>query len=154
MELPSENKRVKEIIDFYCNGNVNQFSRQINVSQPRISRLFNIDQRSGKYPLLSFDIAQSIINKFIDVSSEWLLTGKGSMHKRYVSEDADQILNEPKHSYNKQSNDTLIQLMQDKIDLLEENKELQTQEIQRLKKELKATKSDQEITRSKGHVTS
>jgi phage repressor protein C with HTH and peptisase S24 domain len=82
MNLPAENKRVKEIIEYYCDGNENQFSKEIKISQPRINRLFSMDSRSGKFPLLSFEIAQAIINKFINVNPEWLMVGQGSMFKK------------------------------------------------------------------------
>lgn len=85
MEIPIENQRVKEIINFFCDGNELLFSKKINVSQPRINRLFSLDKRNNQYPVVSFDIIQSIINTFIDIDSEWLITGKGEMLK--VSED-------------------------------------------------------------------
>lgn len=120
MGLPEENKRVKKLIDLYCKGNINQFSKLINVSQPRINRLFNLDQRSGKYPIVSFDIAQSIINKFIDVNAEWLLIGEGEMLKSTT--DHPQMENE-----------TII--AQKKLIAMQEK------EIARLEQELSATKS-------------
>ncbi len=81
MEVPVENQRVKEVINYYCDGNELLFSKEIDISQPRINRLFSIDNRNSKYPMVSYDIVQSIINKFINVSAEWLLTGKGEMLK-------------------------------------------------------------------------
>lgn len=81
MDLPTENQRFKEVIDYTCKGNILKFSNEIGVSQPRISRLFTIDKRSGKYPLISFDILQATINKFININSEWLINGKGEMLK-------------------------------------------------------------------------
>lgn len=79
MSLPIENERIKKVIDFYCDGNELLFSNEIGISQPRINRLFNKDSRNNKYPLPSFEIIQAITNKFIDVSAEWLLTGRGEM---------------------------------------------------------------------------
>ena len=77
MLLPSDNQRIKDIIDFYCNGNELQFSKEINISQPRINRLFKVDPRSDKYPAPSYEIVQAIINKFVEVNPRWLLTGDG-----------------------------------------------------------------------------
>ncbi len=82
MSLPPENKRVKDIIKYVSNGNILAFSRDIGISQPRIARLFTLDKRNNKYPLVSFEIIQSIINKFIDIDAEWLLTGNGTMLKK------------------------------------------------------------------------
>ncbi len=81
MNLPDENKRLADIIKHYHNGNELAFSKDIGVSQPRINRLFSKDTRSGKYPLISFEILQATINKFIEISPEWLITGKGHMFK-------------------------------------------------------------------------
>jgi len=81
MSLPIENQRLKDIMFFYAKNNISKFSNDIGISQPRISRLFIKDKRNGTYPKLSFEIVQSVINKFIDVNPEWLLTGSGSMLK-------------------------------------------------------------------------
>lgn len=78
MEFPIENQRVKKVIEVYCEGNELRFSREIGISQPRINRLFSLDPRSGKYPVVSFEIIQAIINKYIILSAEWLITGRGS----------------------------------------------------------------------------
>lgn len=104
MDLPIENQRVKKVIEYYFDGNVNQFSKEINVSQPRISRLFSLDSRNGKYPIVSFDIIQSIINKFIDVSPEWLIVGRGKMIK-----EKSNIIAEPVSSSRK-TKDAIFEL--------------------------------------------
>lgn len=77
MLLPPDNQRVKDVIDFYCDGNELLFSREIGISQPRINRLFKIDPRSNKYPGPSYEIVQAIINKFVEIDPRWLLTGQG-----------------------------------------------------------------------------
>lgn len=77
MSLPSDNQRIKDVIEFYCDGNELLFSREIGISQPRINRLFKIDPRSDKYPAPSYEIVQAIINKFVEINPRWLLTGKG-----------------------------------------------------------------------------
>ena len=85
MDIPAENERLKWIIEKYYDGNQNQFSKDIGISQPRINRLFSVDPRTDKYPVVSYDIAQAVINKFIDkVSAEWFLTGIGQPLKREV----------------------------------------------------------------------
>lgn len=101
MSLPVENKRIKRLIDYYSNGSENQFSKEIKISQPRINRLFSVDNRNGKYPLVSFEIVQAIINKFIDVNPEWLLTGEGEMLKNagYTNKETKTTVKEPKTAY-------------------------------------------------------
>lgn len=109
MELPIENQRVKKIIEYFCNGNELQFSKEIKISQPRINRLFSIDSRSGKFPMVSFEIIQAIINKYIDVDSEWLITGKGSMLKENMIIN----LGDPVSIYgNRKTKDAIIQVQE------------------------------------------
>ncbi|ADX66869.1 hypothetical protein [Weeksella virosa] len=122
MDLPIENQRIKEIINFYCKGNINQFSKEIGISQPRINRLFSIDNRNGKYPLTSFEITQAIINKFIDVNPEWLLTGRGDMLKDPQMDQSGDQVTDPK-------DEEIIELQKFKIKKLEE-------EINALKRKL------------------
>lgn len=93
MLIPIENQRVKKVIDKYCDGNELRFSKEIGISQPRINRLFSLDPRSGKYPLVSFEIIQAIINKYINLSAEWLISGRGQTEKTTM------VLSEPKTVY-------------------------------------------------------
>jgi phage repressor protein C with HTH and peptisase S24 domain len=102
MELPIENQRVKKIIEMYCDGNELRFSKEIGISQPRINRLFSHDTRSGKYPVVSFEIIQAIINKYIVVSAEWLISGRGSIEVL-----KDDFLKGPQSIYKKNGDKTL-----------------------------------------------
>ena len=120
MSLPIENQRVKEVIIFTTKGNELQFSKEIGVSQPRINRLFTIDKRSGKYPLVSFEIIQAIINKFVNINSEWLLTGKGSMLKEEETKKAA-LQDLPA------ANDELVELLREKAVMQEEKITLLTE---------------------------
>ena len=74
--IPEINKRIKELINHYTGGRVAPFSELLNgVSQQKLNRLFNIDTRTGKYPLVTTDILVAITEKFVDINSEWLLKG-------------------------------------------------------------------------------
>lgn len=95
MDLPIENQRVKKVIDHFCKGNENQFSKEIGISQPRINRLFSKDVRNNKYPLLSFEIAQAIINKFLNVNPEWLIIGHGPMLKTDMPSYINDLIAKP-----------------------------------------------------------
>lgn len=95
MELPIENQRVKKIINHFCKGSENQFSKEIGISQPRINRLFSKDVRSDKYPLLSFEIAQAIINKFVNINPEWLMIGHGPMLKTDLPAYINNLVTKP-----------------------------------------------------------
>lgn len=102
MELPIENQRVKKVIDMYCDGNELRFSKEISISQPRINRLFSLDPRSGKYPIVSFEIIQAIINKYIFLSAEWLISGRGAIEA--INEN---VIKEPQAVFKKNGDKTL-----------------------------------------------
>ena len=77
--LPGVNSRIKEVINTFCQGKELMLSKKINISQPRINRLFNVDKRSGKYPLPTYEILSAILNTFRNVDAEWLISGRGEM---------------------------------------------------------------------------
>jgi len=81
MEIPEINQRIRQIIDFKTNGNVKKFSDLISISQQTLNRLFNLDTRTNKYPVATTDILTSITEMFVDIDSDWLLTGRGEMIK-------------------------------------------------------------------------
>lgn len=113
MEIPLENQRIRTVIEYFCDGNELQFSKEIGISQPRINRLFNIDPRNNKYPLVTFDIIKAIINKFVDVSAEWLVVGFGEMKKHssiYIeSPDIEHSIGEPTSHVFKLKTDSVLQ---------------------------------------------
>lgn len=110
MEIPAENQRIRTIIEYFCDGNELQFSKEINISQPRINRLFNIDPRNNKFPAVTFEIVQAIINKFINVSAEWLVAGIGDMKKNSYqdSESSSLMLHEQDSQVYKMKTDRII----------------------------------------------
>ncbi|MDM1548746.1 S24 family peptidase [Empedobacter falsenii] len=104
MDLPIENQRVQELIDLFCDGNRSQFSKEINVSQPRINRLFNLDNRSDKYPIVTLDILQAIVERWNDVNFNWLAIGElprlKSKNNNMLVEEAT-VVTEPSRTYRK-----------------------------------------------------
>lgn len=140
--LPIENQRVKNVIDFTTKGNVLQFSKEIGISQPRINRLFSIDTRSGKYPLVSFEIVQAIINKFVNINAEWLLTGEGEMLK---NAPAPELAPQESHA----GADRYTALLEDKIALLEKNNALQERENTYLSEKIKGLENTIKELKSK-----
>lgn len=63
-EMPYANKKVYELIQSETGGNVRAFAKSINVSQQSLNRIFCIDKRNGKYPSVSNDIKQGIIDVY------------------------------------------------------------------------------------------
>ncbi|KVV14825.1 S24 family peptidase [Flavobacterium sp. TAB 87] len=113
MEIPVENQRIRTIIELFCDGSENQFSKEIGISQPRINRLFHLDVRNGKYPVVTFDIIKAIINKFVGLSAEWLITGVGEIRKSesipYVEHpESKEVVEEPGSKVFKLKTDHLL----------------------------------------------
>jgi|SRR5690606_5134692 len=70
-------QRINFLINHYSSGNVSAFSKSINQSKQSINRLFNIDTRSGQYPIPSNKIIESICQAYPEVNYTWLVTGEG-----------------------------------------------------------------------------
>lgn len=79
MEIPAINKRILQLIDYYTNRSVKKFAESIHIPQQTLNRLFNIDARTGKYPLATTDMLVAITNIYKEVDANWLLLGKGKM---------------------------------------------------------------------------
>lgn len=93
MDLPYANRKVYELIQEETNGNVKAFAKNINVSQQSLNRIFCIDKRNGKYPSVSNEIKQGIIDAygkdeiwFISDKGTPILYGEGEMLKGEVQE--------------------------------------------------------------------
>jgi hypothetical protein len=80
--LPLANQRLKSIISDKAGGNVSQFislftkEEQEVVYQQRIDRLLKKAGNANKYPIITQDILEVILNRFPDVDAHWLITGK------------------------------------------------------------------------------
>lgn len=70
------NFRIKQLIDYKTNGNQKKFSEIIGFKPQVISNIV-----SGRMTKPSFEVLNSIISSFVDIDSQWLLTGKGKILK-------------------------------------------------------------------------
>lgn len=70
------NDRISYIIENQCKGNQKKFAETIGFA-PQV--VYNIV--SGRKSKPSFDVLEAILSSFVDISSDWLLTGKGEMLK-------------------------------------------------------------------------
>lgn len=70
------NERISYLIKSQYNDNQKKFAESINYSAQVV---FNIV--SGRKTKPSYDVLSAIVSTNDDISSEWLLTGKGSMMK-------------------------------------------------------------------------
>ena len=83
MDIPGINIRIRQLIDFYTKGSVKKFAESINIDQQKLNRLFNIDTRTGKYPVATTDIIRLIVELYVHIDAAWLLTGQGEMLKNH-----------------------------------------------------------------------
>lgn len=70
------NDRISYVIENQYKGNQKKFAETIGFA-PQV--VYNIV--SGRKSKPSFDVLEAILSSFVDISSDWLLTGKGEMLK-------------------------------------------------------------------------
>lgn len=70
------NQRIQSIVDELFNGNVSEFERTSGIKPSTVKNIVGSRQTKPSY-----DILESIIRNNVQVSSDWLLTGQGSMLK-------------------------------------------------------------------------
>lgn len=68
------NDRISFIIENQCNGNKKKFAEKIGFAPQVISNIV-----SGRKSKPSYEVLVAIKSSFVDISSEWLLTGNGKM---------------------------------------------------------------------------
>lgn len=127
------NERIKQLIDFKCDGNQRKFAETINFA-PQV--LFNIV--SGRRSKPSFDVLNAILSSFDDINAEWLLQGTGNMIKTTDHlKNIDESITEFRFSQNSmieqfQEN---IKLLKKYVAVLEERNNILQNENSQLKKE-------------------
>ncbi len=116
------NERISLIIENQANGNQKKFAEKIGFA-PQV--VYNIV--SGRKSKPSFDVLNAILSSFVDISAEWLISGRGKMLK------TDTSVSEPR-----QMADTFIidKLLNEIKELSAENAVLK-REIEELKEEIK-----------------
>lgn len=111
-EKSNINERILYLIDFKASSNKKKFSEMIGYAPQVISNIV-----SGRKTKPSFEVIHKILSSFVDISADWLLTGKGEMLRASGSAGpatADQS--------------EILELLRWKVDRLEEeNKELKEQ---------------------------
>ena len=93
--MPYANRKIYELIQAETDGNVKAFAQSINVSQQSLNRIFCIDKRNGKYPSISNDIKQGIIDVY-GKDEIWFIADTG-VDERIPSENEE---NSSKPQYN------------------------------------------------------
>jgi len=133
----SINERLRTLINYY-NVSISEFSRQLGYnSAEKISRILRDDSNKNKP---GFDILHDISNKFDEINTEWLLTGKGEMLKSEKTGISDLVLgnevvgNGNNLSINKNSNNNEDKSLTKEIEYLKEQNQLLKEMIELLKK--------------------
>lgn len=85
MEMPKINERVLQLVDYYTDRSVRKFAESIKIPQQTVNRLFNIDTRTGKYPVVTTEILVAITEMYVDVDANWLLVGRGDRFFNEIS---------------------------------------------------------------------
>lgn len=87
-ELPEINRRIRDVVAHFANGNVSKLIRELNtdgidvvITQQKVNRLFNIDTRTHKYPGVPNYIIDALTQTYSQLNKAWILTGEGSMLK-------------------------------------------------------------------------
>jgi bacteriophage CI repressor helix-turn-helix domain len=87
----SVQERIRKIADDLFNGNISAFCRAVDIKQPTMNTI--LGERQSKP---SYDVLSNIVNaEALNISAQWLLTGKGEMLKSSSSkEESVPITNE------------------------------------------------------------
>lgn len=87
----SVQERIRKIADDLFNGNISAFCRAVDIKQPTMNTI--LGERQSKP---SYDVLSNIVNaEALNISAQWLLTGKGEMLKSSSSkEESAPITNE------------------------------------------------------------
>lgn len=120
----------KRIIDFIESQHIRpkDFLQKTGLSKGFVDRSH---QKSG----VSDIYLSKILDKYPELNAEWLVTGKGNMLKPIRTD----VLEERPIPYEPEPN-TMISLLKKQLELLEETKQLQSEKIIRLERELADSK--------------
>lgn len=88
-EMPYANRKIYELVQNETNGNVSAFAQKIKVTQQSLNRIFCIDKRNGKFPSVSNDIKQAIIETY-GKDEIWFISDLGS-NENSSSEEGNNI---------------------------------------------------------------
>ncbi|WP_347921955.1 hypothetical protein [Pontimicrobium sp. SW4] len=92
MELPEINKRIKKLVEKYADDNSSKFCRMVDIKPSyKLTRLFSIENRNGKYPEPSLDIIRQIVSK-LDIDINYLVFGESKFTENVVNEERKKYL--------------------------------------------------------------
>lgn len=74
--LPPLNARLKEYIHQLSGDSVSKMAVKLNTTQQRLNRLFLIDERTNKYPIVPTDIILSFLEVYPQIDARQFLLGE------------------------------------------------------------------------------
>jgi len=92
MELPEINKRIKQLVEKYAKDNFSEFCRLVEIKPSyKLTRLFSVENRNGKYPEPSLDVIRQISSK-LDIDINFLVFGESKYAENIVNEERNKYL--------------------------------------------------------------
>jgi len=92
MEIPEINKRIKKLVEKYAEDNSSKFCRMVGITPSyKLTRLFSIENRNGKYPEPSLDVVRQICSK-LDIDINYLVFGSLKYAENVVNEERNKYL--------------------------------------------------------------
>lgn len=73
------NERILKIIEYFHEDSVENFAEYLNIPEPQIKKLLQINEKTKRYPRPSYKILFFILKKYPQINSSWLIQGKGEM---------------------------------------------------------------------------
>ncbi len=114
MELPEINKRIKKLVEKYAQDNASEFCRIVDIKPSyKLTRLFTVENRNGKYPEPSLDVVRQISSK-LDVDLNYLVFGESKYAKNIINEERNKYLtNDEKISFIIKQNVEILENLKD-----------------------------------------
>lgn len=122
--------RINELVEKYFDNNNSKFAEKASLSEANIR-----NYRKGTLPKLDFLVN---IYENANVNFEWLLIGNG---EPILSKGVETVLNEPETSHTSDKEEVL-QLLRERIVLLENNRDLYKEQCETLKKLLEDCRAE------------
>lgn len=76
MPLPPLNARLKEQIALLSDNSVSKMAVRLNTTQQRLNRLFLVDERTNKYPIVPTDIIVAFLEAYPQIDARLFLLGQ------------------------------------------------------------------------------
>lgn len=73
------NERILKIIEYFHEGSVENFAEYINIPEPKLKKILQVNEKTRRYPEPSYKILFFILKNYPQINSSWFIWGKGEM---------------------------------------------------------------------------